>query len=167
MESVQPATPPRLSAGRNFLGLLFWLLLCFSAASLGALFLPGEWYAQLKKPSWNPPNWLFGPVWTTLYVLMAVAAWRVWQLGGFRAQKRPLLLFLTQLCFNAIWSFIFFGKHQMLLGFIDICALWCFLLLTFIAFWRVRPLAAWLLIPYLAWISFAAFLNFTIWRLNS
>ena len=141
-------------------------MLTFSAASLGALFLPGQWYASLKKPSWNPPAWLFGPVWTALYTLMAVAAWLVWRRGGWAAQRRPLLLFLLQLALNAAWTPLFFGLHQPGLAFAEIVLLWLAIAATLTAFGSVSRAAAALLAPYLAWVSFAAVLNFTLWRLN-
>lgn len=153
--------------GRRLLVLAGWLLLCFSAASLGAWFGPGEWYASLKKPSWNPPGWIFGPVWSALYTMMAVAAWLVWQRGGFAAQRRPLLLFLAQLALNAAWTPLFFGLHWPGVAFAEIVLLWLAIVATITAFWRVNHTAAALLGPYLAWVTFAAFLNFTLWRLNS
>ena len=144
-----------------------WLVLSFSAASLGAFFMPGEWYATLKKPSWNPPDWIFGPVWSALYTMMAVAAWLVWKRGGFAAQRRPLTLFLVQLALNALWTPLFFGLHRPGLAFVEIVMLWLAIAATLAAFRPVSRPAAWLLVPYLAWVSFAAVLNFTLWRLNS
>lgn len=149
------------------LGLGAWLVLCFCAAAVGALFPTGPWYAGLQKPSWNPPNWLFGPVWTVLYIMMGVSAWLVWKRGGFSLHARALGLFLVQLAINAAWSWIFFGLHLMLFGFIDILLIILFTSLTCRAFYKVSRTAAWLLVPYLAWLSFAAVLNFTLWRLNS
>jgi translocator protein len=158
------ASPSRLKA---VLALAGWLLLCFSAASLGALFMPGDWYGALKKPSWNPPGWIFGPVWTALYAMMAVAAWLVWKRGGFAAQRRPLTLFLVQLALNAGWTPLFFGLHWSGLAFAEIVLLWLAIAATLVAFWPVCRTAALLLAPYLAWVSFATVLNFTLWRLNS
>lgn len=147
--------------------LVGWLLLCFSAASLGAFFLPGEWYATLKKPAWNPPGWIFGPVWSALYTMMAVAAWLVWKRGGFVAQRRPLLVFLAQLTLNALWTPLFFGLHWPGVAFAEIVLLWLAIVATIAAFRPVSRAALLLLVPYLAWVSFAAALNFTLWRLNS
>lgn len=147
-------------------GLMGWLLLCFAASAMGALFMPGEWYAALAKPAWNPPGWIFGPVWTILYAMMAVAAWLVWQRGGWAAQGRPLRLFLVQLALNALWSPIFFGLHEPGLAFAEMILLWLAIGVTLVRFWRVHRAAAWLLVPYLAWVSFAAVLNGTLWRLN-
>lgn len=142
------------------------MLLCFAGSAVGALFMPGEWYAALNKPAWNPPGWIFGPVWTALYAMMALAAWLVWQQGGFAVQRRPLGLFLLQLALNALWTPLFFGLHQPGLAFVGIILLWLAILATLLTFWRVSRAAAWLLVPYLAWVSFATVLNGTIWRLN-
>ena len=160
------ATPENRSNTRRALALGCWLLLCFSAASLGAFFMPGEWYATLKKPSWNPPGWLFGPVWSALYTMMAVAAWLVWKRGGFATHRRPLSLFLVQLALNAAWTPLFFGWHRPGLAFAEIFLLWLAIAATIADFRPVSRAAMLLLVPYLAWVSFAAVLNFTLWRLN-
>jgi translocator protein len=151
---------------RSALALTGWLVVTFAAAAMGGFFLPGEWYARLQKPAWNPPNWIFGPVWTALYTIMAVMAWLVWKRGGFVGQRIALSLFLLQLGFNALWSPLFFGLRQPGLAFVDILLLWLALLATVMAFWKARPLAGAMLLPYLAWVSFASVLNFAIWRLN-
>jgi translocator protein len=148
------------------LALLGWLVLCFAAASLGALFVPGDWYAALRKPPWNPPAWIFGPVWTALYTMMAVAAWLVWKQGGFAAQRGPLSLFLLQLALNATWTPLFFGLHWLGAAFGEIVCLWLAIAATMVAFRRANRPASWLIAPYLAWVSFAALLNFTLWQLN-
>lgn len=153
---------PRLA-----LGLVVWLAACFLAGSFGAIFMPGEWYTTLRKPSWNPPAWIFGPVWTALYTVMAVAAWLVWKRGGFAARRGPLALFLTQLVLNAAWTPLFFGLHQPGLAFAEIVCLWLAIAATLAAFRPLSRTAAWLLAPYLAWVTFAAALNFALWRLNS
>jgi benzodiazapine receptor len=155
-----------MSLGKNILGLCGWLLLCFAAASPGALWPPAEWYAALQKPSWNPPGWIFGPVWSALYTMMAVAAWLVWRRGGFAAQGRPLGAFLAQLALNALWTPLFFGLHRPGVAFAEILLLWLAIAGTIALFWRVQRAAAWLLAPYLAWVGFAAVLNGTLWRLN-
>ena len=152
---------PRLA-----LGLVGWLAVCFVAASLGAVFMPGDWYATLKKPSWNPPAWIFGPVWTALYAMMAVAAWLVWKPAGFAARRGPLALFLAQLLLNAAWTPLFFGLHQPGFACAEIVLLWLAIAATLGAFRPLNHAAAWLLAPYLAWVSFAAALNFELWRLN-
>ena len=121
------------------------------------------WYQTLAKPSWNPPAGIFGPVWTTLFVMMGVAGWLVWQ----RATSiGPLVLFGVQLVLNVGWSWIFFGWHQPGWAFVEIVVLWLAILATTLAFFRVSRLAGWLFVPYLAWVTFASVLNFTIWRMN-
>jgi uncharacterized protein YbjT (DUF2867 family)/tryptophan-rich sensory protein len=170
----QQGTPPRenpavipASGVRGYLGLFGWLLVCFTAASLGGLFMPGEWYAALKKPAWNPPGWIFGPVWTALYTMMAVAAWLVWRRGGFVSQRGPLTFFLVQLALNAGWTPLFFGLHWPGIAFAEITLLWLAIAATLAAFRGVSRAASWLFAPYLAWVTFAAGLNFALWRLNS
>ncbi len=163
---VNHATPTSPSQRTAVLGLFVWLLLCFLAPAVGGWFLPGEWYAQLRKPTWNPPGWIFGPVWTVLYATMAIAAWLVWRRGGFAAQRVPLGVFLAQLLLNALWSPLFFGLHNPALAFAEIVLLWLAILFTLRLFWNVQRGAGLLLVPYLAWVSFAAVLNFTLWRLN-
>jgi tryptophan-rich sensory protein len=154
------------SLGRQLAALCGWLGLCFLASAGAIVVSTGGWYASLQKPSWNPPPWIFGPVWTLLYIMMAVAAWMIWRAGGWRAQGRALGFFLLQWLLNALWTPLFFGLHRPLLAFAEIMALWLALLITTILFWRVRKIAGFLLLPYLAWVSFAAFLNFTLWQLN-
>jgi len=151
---------------RRWLALGGWLALCFSAAAFGGLFGPGEWYAQLWKPSWNPPNRIFGPVWTTLYIMMAVAAWRVWRLDNDGRRRKALVLFLVQLCLNAAWTPLFFGLKHPALAFGDIVLLWLALGATTAAFFKMDRVAGWLMVPYLAWVSFAAVLNAALWRMN-
>ena len=164
--SAASAISVRPSRARSALALGGWLAATFAAAAIGAFFLPGEWYARLQKPAWNPPNWIFGPVWTALYTIMAVAAWLVWKRGGFAGQRGALLFFLLQLLFNALWSPLFFGLHLPGLAFVDMVLLWLALLATVAAFWKAHRLAGAMLLPYLAWVTFAGALNFAIWRLN-
>ncbi len=128
--------------------------------------MPGAWYASLAKPWWNPPNWIFGPVWTALYFMMALAAWLIWQEGGFRANRRALALFLTQLVLNAAWTPLFFGLHVLGVAFFELTGLWVAILATLLAFFRVSSVGGWLLVPYLIWVTFAGALNFALWRLN-
>ena len=154
---------PTLSA----LGLAVALVLTFSAAFVGSRFPADDWYAGIRKPAWNPPNWLFGPVWGILYLLMAIAAWLVWRKSGFAGAVLPLGLFVVQLGLNAAWSWIFFGRHQLGLALIEILALWGAILATLMAFWRLNPVSGILLVPYLLWVTFAAVLNLTLWRLNA
>jgi tryptophan-rich sensory protein len=149
-----------------------WLVLagliaiCLGVAALGGLATASsvaEWYPTLNKPSWNPPSWVFGPVWTTLYIMMAVAAWLVWKRGN---SGPAMILFFAQLALNLAWSFLFFGARSPWLGLVDIAMLWLALLATVIVFFKRDRLAGALMLPYFAWVSFASFLNFTIWRLN-
>lgn len=149
---------------RDWLGLLVALAACYGAAAIGTQFTPGEWYAGLVKPSWNPPSWLFAPVWTVLYGMMAVASWLVWRTRA--AVRTALTLFALQLVLNATWSWLFFGLERPDLAFADIVLLWLALLATTAAFFRIRAAAGILMLPYLFWVSFAAALNFAIWRLN-
>ena len=151
---------------KRWLGLLLWLIASFSAAALGAFFMPGAWYDSLNKPSWNPPGWVFGPVWSALYTMMAVAAWMVWQRGGYRHQRKPLNWFIKQLALNAAWSPLFFGAHRPDIAFGEILLLWVAIAGTIRVFYPVSRTAAVLLTPYLAWVTFATILNFTLWRLN-
>ncbi|MFM2196772.1 MAG: hypothetical protein RLZZ505_204 [Verrucomicrobiota bacterium] len=128
--------------------------------------MPGDWYASLDKPSWNPPGWIFGPVWSALYAMMAVAAWLVWKQGGFAIRRKALGLFLAQLLLNALWTPLFFGMHLPGVAFAEILLLWLAIAATLIVFRSVNRTASWLLVPYLAWVSFAAVLNGTLWRMN-
>jgi translocator protein len=123
------------------------------------------WYAGLRKPRWAPPNWLFGPAWTFLYLSMAVGAWLVWSKAGLTSLA--MLVFLFQLFLNVIWSGLFFALRSPGLAFVDIIVLWCAILATICEFWSVVPAASWLLVPYLIWVGFAASLNYSIWRLNA
>ena len=152
------------STFQQALVLLGFIVLTFLAPLAGAFTPPGAWYQTLNKPSWNPPPWIFGPVWTLLYLGMAVAAWLVWKRGG---QGQALRLYLVQLALNAAWTPVFFGAHQLGAAFIVIVCMWIAIFLTQRAFQAVSRPAGLLLLPYLAWVSFASVLNFTLWRLNS
>lgn len=140
------------------------------AGVIGAIFTTdavATWYPTLTKPSFNPPNWLFGPVWTTLYALMGVAAFLIWRQGWSQpAVKVALAIFAAQLVLNSLWSIVFFGMHALLPAFIEIVVLWVAILATIVAFWRISPAAGALLVPYILWVSFASLLNFSLWRLN-
>ena len=120
------------------LGLAGWVVLCFSVSAVGIYFTPGAWYSGLNKPTWNPPGWIFGPVWTALYLMMGVSAWLVWQRGGFATQRRPLVIFLVQLALNACWSPLFFGLHSPGLAFGEIIVLWVAIASTIVAFRGVK-----------------------------
>lgn len=152
----------------QILGLIAWLAICYVAAATGALASAnaGEFYAELARPSWAPPGWLFGPVWTVLYAMMGVAAWLVWRERGFGKARVALSLFLAQLALNALWSWLFFAWQQGAFAFADIVLLWLLILGTIIAFWRVSRLAGALLVPYLLWVTFASALTHAIWRGN-
>jgi translocator protein len=146
--------------------LLGFLLLTFCAPALGAFSMPGAWYATLNKPSWNPPAWIFGPVWTLLYLSMAIAAWWVWRQGGWKLQSGALRLYGVQLVLNAIWTPLFFGLHRPGWAFVEILLLLTAVVATTRAFWRTSRFAGALLVPYVLWVSFASVLNGTLWWLN-
>ncbi|MBB5689720.1 tryptophan-rich sensory protein [Roseomonas alkaliterrae] len=148
------------------LGLLGFLGANFLAALSGALFPPGEWYRGLAKPAWNPPDWAFGPAWTVLYVMIAVSGWLVWRKAGFAGAAVPLAAYGVQLLLNAAWSAIFFGMRRPDLAFYELVVFWVAILVTIVLFWPVHRTAALLLLPYLAWVSFAGALNLTLWRMN-
>jgi len=154
---------------RQLFGLLGWLAISFAAAAIGgfASASAGDFYQQLTRPAWAPPSWLFAPAWTLLYLLMGVAAWLVWRERGFRQARAALSLFLVQLAVNALWTWLFFVWHQGALAFGEILVLWVLILCTVVAFWRVRPIAGALLIPYLAWVTFASALTFAVWQGNA
>jgi len=144
-----------------------WVLVAVVvAASAPALAASIRAVAAAVRPEWAPPSSWFGPVWTVLYALMSAAAWLVWRADGFREARGALTLFLLQLAPNALWSWLFFGWHRGALAFADILLLWVLIIVTLIAFWRVRALAGALLIPYLLWVSFASALNYAVWQLN-
>jgi len=148
--------------------LILCFAVCLGAAGLGSLWTTPAlrpWYASLSKPIWTPPNWLFGPVWTILYVAMAIAAWLVWRKVG--VTSIPMQLFLLQLLLNVAWSAVFFRLRSPGPAFVEIVMLWFAILATSVEFWRVVPPAGWLLLPYLIWVSYATALNFSIWRLNT
>ena len=154
----------------NILKLIASVLFCQAAGLLGALATTpsiGGWFKGLVKPSFNPPNWIFGPVWTTLYLLMGVALFLVWRRGPKTAGvKAALVLFIIQLVLNVLWSVLFFGFHRPALAFFEIMVLWVFILLTMLKFFGLSRPGGWLLFPYLLWVSFASVLNFFLWRLN-
>lgn len=162
------AIPTPMSRSTQFLGLLAWLGVCFAAAGLGALASvnAGSFYQQLVRPSWAPPGWLFGPVWSALYFSMGVAAWLAWRERGLRGMGGATVLFLAQLAVNALWSWLFFAWRLGGLAFAEVLILLAMIAATVLAFWRIRPLAGALLLPYLAWVAFASVLNYSTWRLN-
>jgi tryptophan-rich sensory protein len=154
----------------RWIGLVLFVLVCLGAGGLGAVATTPEidgWYRTIVKPEWNPPDWVFGPVWTTLFILMGISGWLVWKPERFRGVPIPLALFASQLALNVAWSWIFFGMHQIGWAVVEILILWLAILATTVAFFRRSKAAGWLLVPYLGWVSFASILNFTIWRLNA
>lgn len=154
----------------RWLMLLFFLSVSFAASVIGSLFTetgPDSWYAALQKPDWNPPSWVFGPVWGTLYALIGLAGWLAWQRSGFGGAPGAFTFFFIQITLNAAWTVVFFGLEAPGAAFVEILGLWLFILLTLVSFWRIRRLAGGLLIPYLAWVTFAAALNLAIWRMNA
>jgi len=140
-----------------------FVALCFAAAMSGALFKPGAWHAALAKPRWHPPNWLFGPAWAVLYLMIATAGWLVWHSAGW---SPALVAWGVQLVLNAAWSWLFFGLRRPDLAFAEVILLWLSILACVLLFVPVSQLAAALMLPYLAWVAFAAALNFAMWRLN-
>ncbi len=138
-------------------------IIVVAAASSGAIFRPGAWYAGLRKPAWTPPNWAFPVVWTTLYIMIAVAGWLVWIASGLSV---AMLLWAAQLVLNAVWSWLFFGKRRMELAFADVCLLLAANLAFIVAAWDISTWASALFVPYLIWVGIAAALNLSIWMLN-
>ena len=153
---------------RQVLGLAAWLVLTFAAAAIGALASidAQTFYAELARPSWAPPAWLFGPVWTVLYAMMAVSAWWVWRAHGLAGARNAFVLFVAQLAANALWSWLFFGWRFGAFAFVEVLVLWLLIAATLASFARCSRFAAALLLPYLAWVTFASALTFTVWRLN-
>ncbi|MEO1191877.1 MAG: TspO/MBR family protein [Pseudomonadota bacterium] len=146
-----------------------WMLLpffglCALTATTGAVFRPGPWYEVIPKPRWTPPDWLFPPAWSLLYCALAVSAWLLWRDGGWSGAALPLALWLLQLVLNAAWSWLFFGLRRPDLALIDAVAMWLAALALIIVAFPINAWAAWLLVPYLAWVGFATALNRVIWQ---
>ncbi len=157
------------SATAGWGALVVSIAVCCAAAGTGSLITTPalrHWYPSLHKPAWTPPDGVFAPVWTVLYLTMAIAAWMVWRRRPFRDVAPALALFAVQLVLNVAWSGLFFGLHSPRAGLIGIALLWCAIAATMVAFHRLTAPAGWILVPYLAWVSFAATLNFAVWRLN-
>ena len=153
----------------SWVSLVPFVVVCFVAAGIGSLFTAisvKTWYAQLRRPEWTPPNWIFGPVWTALYLLMAISAWLVWRSTSWPDARFALTLFIIQLVLNSLWSLVFFGLRKVGPAFGEILLLWMMIVATTVAFLPISLLAAWLLIPYLGWVLFASYLNFRIWQMN-
>ncbi len=160
-----PRSPSRT---RQALGLLGWLLAAFAAAAVGgfASANSSEFYRELIRPTWAPPGWVFGPVWSVLYAMMGVAAWLVWRVGGFASARNALVVFIVQLAANALWTWLFFVWRLGSLAFAEILLLWLLILATMLLFWSTSRTAAALLLPYLFWVTFASALTLATWRLN-
>jgi tryptophan-rich sensory protein len=155
---------------QTWLVLAGFLAICFAVAATGSVFTfksVNTWYTTLRKPSFNPPNWIFGPVWSTLYFMMALSAWLVWRYAGWNDAKGALLLFFTQLALNLAWSGLFFGLRRPGMALLEIVFLLAAILATAAAFYPFSRTAFYLMMPYAAWVSFASILNFKIWQLNS
>ena len=154
---------------RNIVKLILSLVICQLAGFIGSIFTTpaiSTWYASLNKPSFNPPNWIFAPVWISLFLLMGISLWLVWQKEKKKNISTAFVFFSIQLVLNAMWSAFFFGMQNPLYALIDIALLWLAILATILSFWKISRPAAYLLVPYIVWVTFAAVLNFYIWRLN-
>lgn len=149
--------------------LFVFIVICFASAAVGSICTNQSlktWYPTIKKPSWNPPNKIFAPVWTSLYIMMAVAGWMVWERSAQHSFSLPMILFVVQLTLNTLWSAIFFGLRNPALAFGEVILLWISIFLTMVSFWQIYWIAGLLFLPYFLWVSFAMILNFTIWQLN-
>ena len=154
---------------KSILPLLVFILITLFAGFIGSLFTTpsiASWYAFINKPSFSPPNWLFAPVWSLLYILMGIAAFLIWQKRDNLKTKPALMFYGIQLILNTLWSIIFFGMHNPGLAFLEIIILWSFILITLIKFYKINKTSGILFIPYLIWVSFASILNFAVWMLN-
>jgi benzodiazapine receptor len=146
---------------------LTFLAACLAAGATGAMFQPGDWYRSLRKPTWTPPNWLFPVAWTTLYLCMSFSAARIAGLAGTEAGVGQALAFWgLQIALNTLWTPVFFGLHKLGAGLVVLGLLWLAVAATMVAFWRIDFIAGLLFLPYLAWVSVAGALNFSVWRLN-
>ncbi len=164
-----PQPQNKKSQTASVLRLIIAISICLGIGGLGAIATTPEiqgWYQTLTKPTWNPPPWIFGPVWTTLYILMGIAVWRVCDLASWRDTRLAIAIFSIQLFLNLAWSWIFFRWHLVGWAFVDLLLLWIAIVISMILFAKHSRLSALLLLPYLIWVSFAGYLNFTIWNLN-
>ena len=157
-----------VSPGVSVLGLIGWIAITALAAAIGSAAAVNSrvFYEALQRPAWAPPGSVFGPVWTVLYLAMAVAAWMVWKARHFVGARVALILFMVQLFLNALWTWLFFSWHQGALAFLEVILLWIAVAMTMNLFRRVRPMAGTLLIPYLGWVTFAAVLTYALWKAN-
>ena len=148
------------------MSLAVFILCVLLVASSGAFFKPDAWYRALAKPAWNPPDWIFGAGWSLLYVLIIIAGWRVWERASIESVVVPMLIYALQLVLNAGWSPIFFGLKRPDWALGELVCLWIAIAANILVFHPIDPIAAWLLVPYLAWVTFAGALNLAVWRLN-
>lgn len=156
-----------ISTVQSFIELGLCLVICLAAAVFGILFVPGEWYETMSKPSWTPPDHVFSWIWSALYIMMGSAVWIVWRQRRSTEITLPITVFTLQLFLNALWAFLFFGLHRLDLALIDAGLLLIVLTVAVIVFWKINALAGIFLIPYYLWMFFAVYLNYTVWRLNS
>ena len=147
----------------RYVSLIPFIALVIAAASSGALFMPGAWYASLNKPSWTPPDWLFPIAWTVLYLMIAIAGWLAWRAGGF---GQAVIIWGIGLLLNALWSYFMFGRQDIVTALVDVAALWLATAAFIWSTWNLEPRAAYIFLPYLAWVSFAGALNFAVWQMN-
>ena len=162
-------TNTRTKTLANSTGLVIFLVLCLLVGGIGGSITASSvdtWYKTLQKPVFNPPDWLFAPVWTTLYVMMAVAGWRVWKRVGLSAGRRAFLVYALQLFLNLAWSYLFFGLQRIDLALIEIIVLLTVVIINTLMFWRIDRLAGMLYVPYVLWIFYAKLLNFSLLMLN-
>lgn len=155
--------------GMQFLSVIVSILIAQAAGAIGSFFTASSvrtWYETITKPAWNPPSWVFGPVWITLYTLMGIAAWLVWTARDVPGAKFALGVYGVHLICNALWSILFFGLKNPGLALIEIVILLALILYTTVLFWKINPVAGALMVPYILWVSFATYLNYAIWQLN-
>ena len=164
-----PTRQPLLTRKRDFLGLFVFIILCLTVSAAGGAVTAtsvNTWYQVLEKPSFNPPDWVFAPVWTTLYVLMGLSSWRIWRCRASKAKQLALAIFGIQLFLNFVWSVLFFGLQRIDLALVEIAVLFIAILANIALYWRIERLAGLLLLPYAAWVAFAIMLNISLWLLN-
>lgn len=165
---LEPASD-RPKTGRDLFGLFAFIILCLAVSGIGGAITATSvdtWYQALEKPPFNPPDWVFAPVWTALYILMGIAAWRVWRLRSFDVTGKAFAVFAVQLGLNLAWSFLFFGLQRIDLALVEIVLLLCAIIANTIMFWRIDRLAGLLFVPYAAWVTYATVLNASLWLLN-
>lgn len=168
-ETTQQTNTPRTNHRTRVFALIAFMVLCLIISAFGGAVTAtsvNDWYAALNKPFFNPPDWLFAPVWTVIYFMIAFSGWRVWLKTGIANAKGPFGLYAAQLALNLAWSFMFFGAQSPILGLIDVVILLAVIIANMIAFWKIDRLAGILLVPYALWVAFATLLNAAIWHLN-